>query len=236
MRRDLRKFYFLLALAFLLDLPNITGAQENSKNIFLTNSEVVGLVRAGFSEEVILAKIKNSNCNFDTSTPALVTLKDKGVTSTVIAAMIDAKQNPQSESTAVSTIPLEIKNAVGKRKIYVQSEDERSLLEINKVLKEKGFTVVIDKKAAELYLNFAFQINRANIGYSPGIFGGVSMNSNAEQKNGKLTVYLIDGNKEHLVFVKERRPGMIGKLIHKQAEDYTEAFIKELKKTESSAK
>ena len=57
----------------------------------LNNQDVVKMAKAGFDDEMILAKIKNSQCQFDTSTDALIQLKHDGVTSSVIKAMVAAK-------------------------------------------------------------------------------------------------------------------------------------------------
>jgi len=54
----------------------------------LTNESIVSMVKAGFSEGVILAKIQASERKFDTSTDALVKLKAAKVPDKVIEAMI----------------------------------------------------------------------------------------------------------------------------------------------------
>ena len=61
--------------------------------IALTNSDVVGMVKAGISPDVIAAKIKNSPCSFDTSPAALKELKDSGLADSVILAMVQAPKN-----------------------------------------------------------------------------------------------------------------------------------------------
>lgn len=54
----------------------------------LTNDTIVQLVSIGLGEEAIIAKIRTSKSNFDTSTDALIHLKSKGVPNPVIAAML----------------------------------------------------------------------------------------------------------------------------------------------------
>jgi hypothetical protein len=55
----------------------------------LTNAAIVGLVQAGLDDEIILAKIKQSRqVDFDLSTEALVDLKKKKVSKTVVSAML----------------------------------------------------------------------------------------------------------------------------------------------------
>jgi len=55
----------------------------------LTNQDVVDLVKTGLSSEIIVAKIKTSACQFDTSTAGLKGLKDAGVPDAVIVVMVD---------------------------------------------------------------------------------------------------------------------------------------------------
>ncbi|MDE2435888.1 MAG: hypothetical protein KGM49_06480 [Sphingomonadales bacterium] len=56
----------------------------------LNNANVVELIKIGLGDEAVIAKIKGSEANYDTSTNALVALKGQGASSAVIAAMIDA--------------------------------------------------------------------------------------------------------------------------------------------------
>lgn len=80
MRRALVQVFLALVLA----VPGF--AAEGTK---LTNSEVVALVRAGLSETVIIAKIRNAPCAFDTAPEALKDLQLAGVPDAVIVAMLD---------------------------------------------------------------------------------------------------------------------------------------------------
>ena len=65
----------------------------SSQTQALTNSDVVGMVKAGISPEIIVAKIKNTPCSFDTSPAVLKELKDAGLTDNVILAMVQASKN-----------------------------------------------------------------------------------------------------------------------------------------------
>lgn len=68
-------------------------ATQPKATVALTNSDVVGMVKAGISPDVIAAKIKNSPCSFDTSPDALKELKDSGLADSVILAMVEAPKN-----------------------------------------------------------------------------------------------------------------------------------------------
>lgn len=59
----------------------------------LTNGDVVGMVKAGLSTEIIIAKIKATSCSFETDPTTLKELKGAGVPDSVILAMIQAPKN-----------------------------------------------------------------------------------------------------------------------------------------------
>jgi hypothetical protein len=60
----------------------------------LTNETVISLVKAGLGPETIVAKIGASAGSYDTSTNALITLKQAGVPDSVIAAMLNRSKSP----------------------------------------------------------------------------------------------------------------------------------------------
>ncbi|WP_148044216.1 hypothetical protein [Sinomicrobium pectinilyticum] len=55
----------------------------------LTNNTIIELYNLGFDNQIIKSKINSSQTDFDTSLEVLKDLKDKGIPSDVIAAMID---------------------------------------------------------------------------------------------------------------------------------------------------
>jgi hypothetical protein len=92
----------------------------------LTNKDILDLNKAGLPPEVLVAKIKSSQCNFDTSPASLQTLKAAGLGDSVILAMVEApvglpqprtisaeisptdNPKPASPATTASTAPKEI--------------------------------------------------------------------------------------------------------------------------------
>jgi hypothetical protein len=85
-----RKLYAAVLLALLCAHPLI--GQE-----ILTNDSVIKLLKAGFSDDVVLASINAKSGQFDTSTDGLITLKAAGASEKVISAMI-AKPSTVSPS------------------------------------------------------------------------------------------------------------------------------------------
>src|SRR5260370_26581467 len=60
----------------------------------LSNDEIINLVLAKMPDSVVLAKIKSSTCEFDTSSDALIKLKQAGVSDAALQAMVEAPPPP----------------------------------------------------------------------------------------------------------------------------------------------
>jgi len=84
----------LIVLAGLMLPPLCVAADE-----ILSNASIVELQKMNLGDAVIIAKIKASKCNFDTSMDGLKQLKDANVSSPVIGAMLAASS---SSGTAVT--------------------------------------------------------------------------------------------------------------------------------------
>jgi hypothetical protein len=89
-------FIFLLILGV---APLRLAAQAAPKA--LSNQDVVDLVKTGLSTDIIVAKIRTSTNQFDTSTAGLKGLKDAGVPDAVIVAMVD----PSNKAAAPADVP-----------------------------------------------------------------------------------------------------------------------------------
>lgn len=72
---------------------NAAASTQSKAQVPLTNSDVVGMVKAGIGAEIVVAKIKTASCSFDTSPAALKELKDAGIPDSVILAMVQAPKN-----------------------------------------------------------------------------------------------------------------------------------------------
>jgi hypothetical protein len=73
-------------------VPVATGTARSPET--LTNETVISLVRAGLGPETIEANIGAAPGTYDTSTNALITLKQAGVPDSVIAAMLNRSKSP----------------------------------------------------------------------------------------------------------------------------------------------
>ena len=90
----------LLAVFFpaVLASQQLTGSQgEDTQK--MTNADVVKMVEAKLSDDLIVSKIRGSACSFDTSTDTILKLKSQGVSDGVIQAMVSAGKPPSQAST-----------------------------------------------------------------------------------------------------------------------------------------
>ncbi|WP_254305741.1 hypothetical protein [Sphingopyxis sp. BSNA05] len=67
----------------------------------LTNDTVLSMISLGLGDEAIVAKIRASESEYDLSIDSMVSLKNQGVSSAVIAAMIDAQESNNSGVAAM---------------------------------------------------------------------------------------------------------------------------------------
>jgi hypothetical protein len=97
----------------LLGIPRVSLSQSASaphdqsppQNAKLTNRDVLDLVSLGLAPEIVVAKIKSSECAFDTSPSALKQLKAAGMPDSVILAMVTAgSPNTNSDGPSQSLL------------------------------------------------------------------------------------------------------------------------------------
>jgi hypothetical protein len=68
--------------------PKTQQPPAQSSSAPLTNKDVVEMMKAGLAPEIVVAKIKSSETNFDTSPAALAELKAANVSDAVLLAMV----------------------------------------------------------------------------------------------------------------------------------------------------
>jgi len=101
--RSVRLALVLAAPLVVLLLGPLAGARSIAQEV-LTNDSIIGMVKAGLPESVIIPKIRASERKFDTSTDGLIKLKAAKVPDKVIEAMITggAPAAPAAASAAAS--------------------------------------------------------------------------------------------------------------------------------------
>ena len=74
-------------LFLLFIIPLMTIGQET-----LNNQSVIDMIEIGFEEQVVIDKIESTSSDFDTSIESLKSLKQSGVSSSVLSAMLKASK------------------------------------------------------------------------------------------------------------------------------------------------
>jgi hypothetical protein len=72
-----------------------------SQQSALTNKDVIEMVKAGLHDNIILAKIKNSQCGYDTSSQGLIELKNASVSNEITLAILDCGKSAPETSEGV---------------------------------------------------------------------------------------------------------------------------------------
>jgi hypothetical protein len=78
------------------------SAQQQQEQAALTNNDVLEMLKAGISTEIVIAKIKTSTSKFDTSPTALQELKTANVPEAVMLAMVQASAGATENSSALT--------------------------------------------------------------------------------------------------------------------------------------
>ena len=86
----------------------------------LNNDSVINLMKAGFSEDVIISAINRSQGAFDTSVDGLIALKNAGITNKEISAIV-AKAYPP---TARAALPVPAQSA--KPRVFLRAQSHSS--------------------------------------------------------------------------------------------------------------
>lgn len=96
----------VIAQVFAIDAPPQDAPPETPQAPAapgLTNDDIIKLLQAKLPDSVVIAKIKSSNCEFDTSTDGLIKLKKAGVSDAVLQAMVEAPPPSNPPDSADNT-------------------------------------------------------------------------------------------------------------------------------------
>lgn len=114
--------YILSVIGFLFSV--ISFGQNN----ILTNKSILDLRAIGLSDGVIIAKIKSSESDFDTSVESLRTLKEAGVSDSILMEMIGASKLLSSSQEIISDkLGIYVMDGDEYRKIYPTVFTEKSV-------------------------------------------------------------------------------------------------------------
>jgi tetratricopeptide (TPR) repeat protein len=118
----------ILWLAVILSLP-VSGAFAAE---VLTNETILGMVKAGLGEEVIIGKIKMSKGQYQLATNDMLALKNGGVSDKIIQAMIEASSPPQAKTE--QAMARETQNAIS---LYRQGKTAEAAAAFDRLIAER---------------------------------------------------------------------------------------------------
>lgn len=207
----MKKTFLLLASVLFLHLSVLA---QNEK---LTNQSILDMIEMGFSEDVILTKIKTSEVNFNTDIDALKTLKTKGVSDEIIKAIMNGnnKQDTADNELKDSRTGIYINNNGEYKKILptVFSGTKTNTLgsafsygiasaKIKSVMNNAQSTNVVQSETPEFWFYFtpkendSFNVGASNWWFasatSPNEFALVKLKTKKnkrELETGKVNVY-----------------------------------------------
>jgi hypothetical protein len=99
-----KKPFFILICALFLAVAAHAQEPPKEKKI-LKNDDVVMMVQNHFDDDTLQKIIEVSDTDFDISTEALIALKNQGISSVVLRAMLDATQRKKLEAAAPAAPP-----------------------------------------------------------------------------------------------------------------------------------
>jgi hypothetical protein len=126
-----RRSVALLIICFVVVSPSlaqqaIPQTEEEAK--VLTNHDVVDMLKAGLSPEIVNAKIKVSRCDFDSSPAVLKELKQEGVPDAVLIEMVRAPRASQQKAQMEEVTTAPTPAAEAERQNFRKCPDCKKLL------------------------------------------------------------------------------------------------------------
>ena len=176
----------LMLIAFQISLAQT----KSSTDVSLKNEDVIRMTRAGLSSDVILAKLRGSNCKFDTSPSSLVAMKEAGVADDVLMEMVrnpNGQQVKEEEPKAAPT-PATVVNRQSPadnlpeyghiseirrmRRVFVIADDiDSQNLLVNALQSYDGLQIVGSPDRAEIFVGFTQGSNATGVVFQ-GLFPG----------------------------------------------------------------
>ena len=130
----------------------------SSNQTVIMNQDVVSMVKAGLAPEILAAKVRNSDCQCDTSPAAFAELKTSGVPDNVILAMVQKTTSPLENTTTPVEKPSGLTSIRNAKTVYLmnQSTDFVVFGHLPEKLKQWGrWTIVEHPEDADLLLVFS---------------------------------------------------------------------------------
>lgn len=205
----------------------------------LTNDSVIEMVKSGLSNEIIAAKIRSSETNFDTTNEGLKKLTESKVHESVVVAMIDrqdaqkqtAKAEAKESNKLSESIPEQgtLADIKDKKNVYIFSEDTKSRDKIVKELAKKNRFEVVDKIEDSDFV-MKFVVWTETIGSTGSVYGNTATITEKQVRVGVLTVMMPSQTSNRIRLIYSNKQTQRGLLLDHPAEKTTKQFLKDLAK------
>ncbi len=121
-----------LYLTMCMILAGSMQAAQNSQStasVPLTNKDILLMLKAGLTTEIVIAKIKSSDCSFDTDPDTLAGLKKSKIPDGIILAMVQAHKadltttpkTDEGETVYVNCMSSEVKRPIHSTSFFGSS-------------------------------------------------------------------------------------------------------------------
>lgn len=163
----------------------------------LTNESIIELVNAGVSDVIIIAKIKSSDANFDTSTDALIKLKNNKVSDNVQAAMFERGAAMDEQATKDSVVEMTtdvtengtLSEIADKTRVFLTTEDFKARETMIKELSKYPRLQSVDKpENADFILAYGIAGTFANGNFVGEVGDLVAITRGSKDAQGKTRV------------------------------------------------
>ncbi|CAN5373783.1 hypothetical protein BH10ACI1_BH10ACI1_09220 [soil metagenome] len=99
----MKKLNIIPILIVFFSICFAANTQTFAQGEVMTNNEVISLVKAGLSKQIIVNKIRTSKTDFDLSTNSLIKLKQAGVDDEIVNAMLESKSGRTMTTTTTNS-------------------------------------------------------------------------------------------------------------------------------------
>ncbi|HUV13288.1 MAG TPA: hypothetical protein VMY18_06570 [Acidobacteriota bacterium] len=177
----------LIALVILLVHAGTVFSQEQ----VLKNEDILKMVEAGLSPDLIVEMVRNSPGDYDTNVNSIVALKEKGVSDSILAAMVVGNSRRDTAEPG----PTGTEEAVSKEDTAEDVPEEIGIYFVDKRSNEVRFM----EPEIVTWKTGGFMKSVATMGISKGHINGTVKNPTSR--------YILDGDEEIVIYCPEGTSG-----------------------------
>lgn len=179
------------------------GTQE-----VLTNYSILGMAKKGLGNNIILLKIKNSKGNYDTSSEALVYLKENKISDDVIVAIMEKSNLSESQNLNATTTNTKNNQVRSSTKTSIQGQSQTAANISGKKDSPLAMSIIENLSGSGLY--YYDDEEKTYTMVDPTVVSGTQGKLNAGAYfgigGGSVSKSFIDGKEANLQISNTRKP------------------------------